>query len=212
MTSQPAVDVEEATVAEVVEEFVAAAGDGRALNRTGRVYRPSALRDVAGILRRHLVGELGGLRLRDVQPEDVQRLVDDLAARDLSLSRRRSVVSAIRALFAYARERGLVTASPAETIDVGPREPPRWEDEDDLEDLDALDDEPDDAFDDDEPPAASGTWTWEDRPAAPATRATPLLGHRPLPEVAVGLVLRLVVVVFLILTLASLAQALLTPA
>jgi hypothetical protein len=216
-SAPPAPATDEALVCDVVEEFLAAARDGVALNRTGRIYRPSALRDIAGILRRHVVPELGGLRLIDVLPEDIQRLVDDLAARGLSLSRIRSVVSAIRALFGYARERGRITVSPADTVEVGPREPEPWEDDDALDDLgEPL-----------EPETTTATWAWEDQPTTPLSppgtddAADPDPGAddalapahgRPLPEVVVGLVLRLVVVVFLIITLASLAQALLTPA
>jgi hypothetical protein len=203
MTSLPPISADEATVSDVVEEFVAAARDGRALNRTGRAYRPSALRDVAGILRTHLVPELGDLRLRDVQPEDVQRLVDDLAAGDLSLSRIRSVVSAFRALFGYARDRGIIATNPAATIDIARREPPPWADDD----AEAYDDAGD-AGEDLGPPTAAATFAWDDQPPPPP----PASSHRPLPEALLGLVLRLVVVVFLIITLASLAQALLTPA
>jgi hypothetical protein len=200
MTSLPPISADEATVSDVVEEFVAAARDGRALNRTGRAYRPSALRDVAGILRGHLVPELGDLRLRDVQPEDVQRLVDDLAAGELSLSRIRSVVSAFRALFGYARDRGIIATNPATAIDISRRESPPWADDD----HDAYEDPGEDLG----PPTGAATFAWDDQPPVPPPASSP----RPLPEALLGLVLRLVVVVFLIITLASLAQALLTPA
>jgi hypothetical protein len=41
---------EDITVAAAVEEFIAAAEAGRVLNRSGRPYRPSALRDLRGVL------------------------------------------------------------------------------------------------------------------------------------------------------------------
>src|SRR3954453_17273164 len=109
---------DEATLAEVSEEFIAAAEVGMARNRNGRRYRPSAVRDIAGCLRNHVVPDLGDLRLRDVQEHDLQRLVDDLAAGDLSLSRIRSVVSAVRALYAYAVEHGIVEVSAADTLEI----------------------------------------------------------------------------------------------
>src|SRR4051795_5712511 len=117
---------DEPTLAEVSEEFIAAGEAGTGRNRNGRRYRPSAVRDIAGCLRNHVVPDLGDLRLRDVQAHDLQRLVDDLAAGDLSLSRIRSVVSAIRALYAYAVENALVEVSAADTLEIARSEQPLW--------------------------------------------------------------------------------------
>jgi hypothetical protein len=239
--------LEELTVAEAVDEFIAAAQDGRARNRNGRRYRPSALRDVAGILRGHLVPELGDLRVGDVQWDDLQRLVDQLSAGELSLSRIRSVVSAIRALYAYAIERGIVAASPADGLEIARVEQPLWDDDqygddqygDDQYGDDADGDDPDGGdpygtpvYSDAAPGAAGSTflrtharsladaaeqaWTEarqggaerrEPRPPSGADRS-----ERGFPETMVSLALRLVVIVFIIIALASLAQSLLLPA
>jgi hypothetical protein len=126
----PAKDI---TVAAAVEEFIEAAQAGQALNRSGRPYRPSALRDLQGILEYHVATELGNVRLRDVRRHHVQALVDRLGAERLSESRIRSVVSALRALYGYAIERRYVEFNPADGL-VMPRaaepwgEPPGWED------------------------------------------------------------------------------------
>jgi hypothetical protein len=88
---------EDLTVAAAIEDFIAAAQSGRAVNRSGREYKPSALRDLRGILEYHVAPELGGVALRRVHRRDVQALVDRLAAEHLSESRIRSVVSALRA-------------------------------------------------------------------------------------------------------------------
>src|SRR3954464_2955437 len=109
---------DEPTLAEVSGRFAPAGGAGTARNRSGRRYRPSAVRDIAGCLRNHVVPDLGDLRLRDVQEHDLQRLVDDLAAGDLSLSRIRSAARAIRALYVYAVEHGIVEVSPADTLEI----------------------------------------------------------------------------------------------
>src|SRR4051794_23287836 len=61
----------EVAVAAVVEEFIAAAELGAARNRTGRRYRPSALRDLRGILRNHVVQAIGDMPLAEVQPEQL---------------------------------------------------------------------------------------------------------------------------------------------
>src|SRR3954464_13634234 len=67
---------DEATLAEVSEEFIAAGAGRTARNRNGRRYRPSAVRDIAGCLRNHVVPDLGDLRLRDVQEHGLQRILD----------------------------------------------------------------------------------------------------------------------------------------
>ena len=127
------------TVAAAIDEFVEAAHAGGALNRSGRPYKPSALRDLRGILEYHVAQDLGDLPLRDVRREHVQALVDRLGAERLSESRIRSVISALRALYGYAIERGHVEFNPADGL-VMPRA---------------------------DEPAPSGerdaTWTWSDR-------------------------------------------------
>jgi hypothetical protein len=124
---------EDITVGEVADEFVDAAEAGRALNRSGRPYMPSALRDLRGILEYHVGPAIGEMPLREVRRHHVQALVDRLGAERLSESRIRSVVSALRALYGYAIERRYVEFNPADGL-VMPRaaepwgEPPGWED------------------------------------------------------------------------------------
>jgi hypothetical protein len=108
------------TVAAAIDEFVQAAEEGQALNRSGRPYKPSALRDLRGILEYHVALELGDLPLRDVRREHVQALVDRLGTDRLSESRIRSVISALRALYGYAIERGHAEFNPADGL-VMPR-------------------------------------------------------------------------------------------
>ena len=111
---------EDITVAAAVDRFLEAAEAGDAVNRSGRPYMPSALRDVRGILELHVVLALGDMRLRDVRRQHVQALVDELGAEHLSESRIRSVVSALRALYGYAIDRGQVEFNPADGL-VMPR-------------------------------------------------------------------------------------------
>ena len=124
---------EDITVAEAADEFIVAAEAGRALNRSGRPYMPSALRDLHGILEYHVGLDLGEMPLRDIRRHHVQSLVDRLGAERLSESRIRSVVSALRALYGYAIERRYVEFNPADGL-VMPGaaepwgEPPGWED------------------------------------------------------------------------------------
>ena len=113
---------EEPRVATVIDEFIEAAQDGRVGTRSGRRYRPSALRDLRGILRYHVARDLGHMQLRDVRRRHVQALVDRLAGEGLSESRIRSVISAVRALYGYAIDQGYVELSPADRLGDSQRE------------------------------------------------------------------------------------------
>jgi hypothetical protein len=210
------------SVAAIVEEFVAAAELGEARNRSGRRYRPNALRDLRGILRHHVVEALGDMPLHDVQPEDLQDLVDELAAEGLSVSRVRSVVSAIRALYGYAIEQGIVETSAADALEV-PREEFRTPPTERIG-----------AWDRDGGPsmreqaanwrdAAGAAWSESsfvrerreqrsadgDGDGDVVSRGT-VLGLRP--ERILSIALRAILVIFLLLALLSLAESLLVPA
>jgi hypothetical protein len=177
-----------------IEAFIEAAEGGWARNRSGRRYRPSALRDVRGILRHHVAHELGEMPLRDVRRRHIQALIDRLAAEGLSESRIRSVVSAIRALYGYAIEQGYVELSPADGL-VIPSQSAPGSDGDDT------------------------TWEWTDN-VGRATEERPAIRSRPpraepdrdeyqpialLPERILSLVLRIVVVVFILFALITIA-------
>jgi hypothetical protein len=107
-------------MAAAIEQFIEAAENGQAVNRSGRTYRPSALRDLSGILRYHVAPELGDTPLRAVGRRHVQGLVDRLAEEELSESRIRSVISALRGLYGYAIEHGYAEFNPADGL-VMPR-------------------------------------------------------------------------------------------
>ena len=102
-------------VAKAVEAFLAAIQAGSALNKHGRPYKPSAIRDLKGALDGHVSPVLGAKRLGDVRRGDVQRLVDGLVSTK-SGSRVRTVVNAIRSLYAWAQDRELVGHDPAARV------------------------------------------------------------------------------------------------
>jgi site-specific recombinase XerC len=104
------------TMAAAIEDFIDAAEEGRAVNRSGRRYRPSALRDVKGILRYHVAPALGERPVNEVRRADVQAFVDSLRRERLSESRIRSVISALRALYAYAIDQRYVEFNPADSL------------------------------------------------------------------------------------------------
>jgi len=94
------------------KRFIAAAREGRALNKHGRRYKRSAWEDIDECLAKHVVPVLGPRRLADVKRANVQRLVDDLSPK-MSGSRVRSIVNAIRSLYRWAQDRELVAHDPA---------------------------------------------------------------------------------------------------
>ncbi len=95
--------------------FVQAARDGRALNKRGQRYKPSAIANVDECLRVHVEPTLGTKRLSDVRRGQVQALVDELTPR-LSGSRVRSIVNSLRSLYRWAQDRDLVTHDPAALV------------------------------------------------------------------------------------------------
>jgi integrase len=113
-------------VEEAIEAFLQAAEAGSALNKYGRPYKPSAIRDLRGSLDNHVQPMLGTMRLREVHCADVQSIVD-LLTPDKSGSRVRSVVNAIHSLYAWAQRRELANHDPASqvrlpAIDATPRD------------------------------------------------------------------------------------------
>ncbi len=99
-------------VAKAIESYLAAIEAGTALNKHGRPYKPSAVRDLQGALESYVQPAFGGHRLGDVRRGDVQRLVDSMTP-EKSGSRVRTVVNAIRSLYAWAQDRELVDHDPA---------------------------------------------------------------------------------------------------
>ena len=186
------------SVEAAIDEFLLAAESGQALNRSDRPYRPSALRDLRGILRQHVSPQIGEMQLRDVRRQNVQAVVDRLAMERLSLSRIRSVVSAIRALYGYAMGKGYVEVSPADSLELPPEGDP----------ADRVD---------------TASWNWSDdvsgarvEEPAPWVRTTepPRVAgggdYKPLaqlPERILSLVLRVVVILFVLFALVTIAES-----
>jgi integrase len=102
-------------VAAAIEAYLKAIEAGTALNKHGRPYKPSAIRDLQGALEGYVRPDLGHCRLADVRRGDVQRLIDKMTP-DKSGSRVRTVVNAIRSLYAWAQDRELVEHDPAARV------------------------------------------------------------------------------------------------
>lgn len=97
------------------ERFVIAAREGRALNKHGHRYKPRAIDNIEESLVLHVEPLLGTKRLSHIRRGDIQAIIDDLAPQ-LSGSRVRSVVNAIRSLYRWAQDRDFVNHSPAALV------------------------------------------------------------------------------------------------
>jgi site-specific recombinase XerD len=105
-----------ATVHEAIADFLAAADSGSARDRYGRSLSEESVRELRWCLTSYVDRRLGSLALTEVRRRDIGTLVADLEAAGLSRTRLRSVAKSVRALYDYARERGLVADNPAERI------------------------------------------------------------------------------------------------
>jgi integrase len=87
------------TLHEAASLWVAMAQEGQIPNRSGRRYKPSALRTIEADLRLYLVPSLGAKVMEGVTRTDLQRLVGAWLAAGLSPSKIRSIVNAARVLW-----------------------------------------------------------------------------------------------------------------
>jgi integrase len=103
-------------VADVLDELVAGMKDGTVLDRSGRRYRASTIRDYERDVDRYLKPALGVLRLGEVRRADVQRLVDRMHADGLAGSTVRNKLDPLRVVFRRAVQDDEVTRNPTEHL------------------------------------------------------------------------------------------------
>jgi integrase len=105
------------TVAEAAATFIDGARAGTVLDRSGRRYKPSSVRNYDGWLRRYVLPALGARRLGDVRRADVQDLVDALIGRGLAGSTVRNALDPLRRIYDRALKRDLVALDPTDGIE-----------------------------------------------------------------------------------------------
>jgi hypothetical protein len=109
------------TVAEAIDEFLAAGDEGLLLDAEGRPLGPGAVRELHWYLGGYARIALGDQSLTTVRPWDLEDLIDDLADAGLSPHRVRALVAALVALYRHEIERGHATRNPADALPA--REP-----------------------------------------------------------------------------------------
>jgi integrase len=101
----------ERRVGAALDELIAGMRDGSVLDRSGRRYRPSTVRNYEADIRKRL-HPLVHLRLSEVRRADVQRLVDQLHAEGLSGSTVRNKIEPLRVLYRRAVQDEEATTNP----------------------------------------------------------------------------------------------------
>jgi integrase len=105
------------TVREAATDFINGAREGRILDRSGKRYKPSSIRNYDGWLRRYVLPSLGDHRIGDVRRADVQDLVDALIGRGLKGSTVRNALDPLRRIYDRSLKRDLVVIDPTDGID-----------------------------------------------------------------------------------------------
>src|SRR6266508_636952 len=86
-------------IQKAADELVAGMKSGCVRNRSGDLYKPSAIRSYEAALRDHIIPRLGRTRLADVQHRDVQRIADDLLTEGRDPSTIRNALMPLRVIF-----------------------------------------------------------------------------------------------------------------
>ena len=107
-----------ATLRTVSEDFLAPAGSGAVLNRSGDPYKPSALRSYERTLRRFVWPTLGDEPIRDVSRADLQELVDDAVAVGTPAATVTTLITPLRAIFKREISRDRLTVNPTADLQM----------------------------------------------------------------------------------------------
>ena len=100
------------TVAEAAAALLAGMADGTLMNRSGRPYKPAAIRRYEEALRLHVLPVLGHLRLSSVDRSAVKTMVRDWVAAGMSPSSVRNNLDPLRVIVREAIEDGDLAVDP----------------------------------------------------------------------------------------------------
>ena len=100
------------TFRQAARQFLDGIQDGSIRNRSGDVYKPSAIRSYEGALRLRLLPALGAHKLAEIRRSDLQRLVGQWLAQGHDPSSIRNTTNAARAVYRHALANELVAVNP----------------------------------------------------------------------------------------------------
>jgi integrase len=105
------------TLKDAAGQWLQDARAGHIRNRSGDPYKPSAIRSYEKNLRLRVLPALGDRRLGDIQPKDIQHLLDKLQRDGASASTIDGTLTPLRAIYRRARTRGLAAPNPTTGLD-----------------------------------------------------------------------------------------------
>ncbi len=100
------------------ESWIAGAGEGSILTRSGDPFKPSSVRGYGALLRERIYPELGGRPLAEIDRPDLQRLVWRLQEEGLDPSTVRNALMPVRALYRRALAVGEIAANPTTGLEL----------------------------------------------------------------------------------------------
>ncbi len=106
------------TVRQAAHEWVDGARTSVIRNRSGDVYKPSALRGYEEALRLRVLPAIGAHKLADIAAPDVQDLIDRWQAAELSASSIRNTLLPLRVIYRRAVARGIVAVNPTAGVEL----------------------------------------------------------------------------------------------
>jgi integrase len=106
------------TLGAAAEAWLDGVKSGAIRNRSGRTYKPSAIRGYEASLVLRVLPELGGVRLSEVRRVDLQDFADRLCADGLDPSTVRNTLMPLRAIFRRAVARGEVAVNPTSSLEL----------------------------------------------------------------------------------------------
>lgn len=103
---------------EAARVWLEGARAGTIRSRTGKAYKPSALRSYDRALRMRLLPAFGHRRLGDIQRRDVQKLVDSMLVEELDGSTIKNCLNPLQAIYRRAIQRDEVVVNPTKGLDL----------------------------------------------------------------------------------------------
>jgi integrase len=107
------------TLAVALRQFIAGMQAGTIRPKGREHYKPNTIRSYERALRVHIApSAVGGIKVADVRRRDLQALVDELLAGELSAGTVGNVLNPIQAFYRRAVDRDELTHNPSERIDL----------------------------------------------------------------------------------------------
>ena len=106
------------TLKQAADAWLEGARKGLIRNRSGDVYKPSAIRSYEASLRLRVVPELGAVRLTEIRRTDLQDFADGLLAEGLDPSTIQTTVMPLRAIYRRAVARGEMAVNPTTGLEL----------------------------------------------------------------------------------------------